>query len=110
MNYRRKKVLRAFNAAEETSSDHTLHRHHPKKRSLGMLFPSQSEPPEEELFPEAESSLLALEIEANSFASLVEAGYQYSTSYLFKGKRALRSFFQKVEKNEAPWAAFVSVV
>lgn len=57
MNYRRKKVLRAFNAAEETSSDHTLHRHHPKKRSLGMLFPSQSEPPEEELFPEAEAEL-----------------------------------------------------
>lgn len=37
--------------------DHTLHRHHPKKRSLGLLFPSQSEPAEEELFPEAEAEL-----------------------------------------------------
>ena len=31
--------------------------HHLKKRSLGMLFPSQSEPAEEELFPEASAEL-----------------------------------------------------
>lgn len=37
--------------------DHTLHRLHSKKRSLGLLFPSQSEPAEEELFPEAEAKL-----------------------------------------------------
>lgn len=36
---------------------HSLHRHPPKKRSLGLLFPSQSESAEDEFFPEAEAEL-----------------------------------------------------